>query len=262
VINFIAADGGTTPLTTFTAVNGWTVTTDAAGHEHYLRKHDAVEVVAVWDPAEQSGTISVRSTYHGFTRFHADTAEAIRDPAAFWIAANLAADTAAAPLPVLETMEGDPEVTEDAVPLEANFTFTTTTGRIVAVTVTDEQASNVETGFYKIEKYVWSEQRDDHSTGEGDQEPEQDASGVDTEPAIPAGEPSTADALKTMLEARFGLPAHELVVRGDWQVFFIIGEERMRPLMEREDELVTAMGRYWRHEHGRFAAHPCIVIRR
>lgn len=168
MINFIAANGGTTPLTTFTAENGWTVTTDAAGHEHYLRKHDAVEVVAVWDPAEQSGTISVRSTYQGFTRCHADTAEAIHDPAAFWIAANLAADTAAAPLPVLETMEGDPEVTEDAVPLEADLTFTTTTGRIVAVTVTDEQANNVEAGFYKIEKYVWSEQRDHLDTGDPD----------------------------------------------------------------------------------------------
>lgn len=105
----------------FTAVNGWTVTTDAGGHERYLRKHDSVEVVAMWDPAEQLGTISVRSTYHGFTRFHADTAEAIRDPAAFWIAANLAADTAAAPLPDLETMEGDPEVTEDAVPAMAGY---------------------------------------------------------------------------------------------------------------------------------------------
>jgi hypothetical protein len=179
-------------------------------------------------------------------------------------------DTAAAPLPVTETMKGDPEVTEDGVPLEADVTFTTTTGRIVIVTVTDEQARNLESGLYSIEEDIWSEERDHpdtdepDETDEGDQDPGQHAAAVvdDTEPPLPAGEPSTAHALRTVLQARFGLPANELVVQGDWQVFFIIGEERMRPLMEREDQLVAAMGRYWRHEYSQLQALPCIVIRR
>ncbi|MFL6120913.1 hypothetical protein [Actinophytocola sp.] len=235
-------------MNTFAPQDGWTVTVED-GKEHYRREHGLADVLAVWDPAGRSGTVCVRSTYAGFTRTHADTA--VDDPAAFWTAANLAADTLAAPIPIAETMDGRPRATPEGTPLAADLTFTTTTGRPIVLTVTDEQADTLSSEFHSLEEHVWSADRTD--------EPESRAA---VEDEAPPGEPSTAHALLAVLESRFGLPAHELVVQGDWQVFLILGADRIRPLMAREDELVAAMGRYWHHEYSSLVEQPCLVIRR
>jgi hypothetical protein len=241
-------------VSTFSPVNGWTVTVEG-GSEHYRRDHGLAHVLAVWDPVGRSGTISVRSTYAGLTRCHAESAAAIGDPAAFWTAANLAADTVAAPLPIAESVTGHPEVTPEGTPLEGDITLRTTTGRPVVLTVTDAQADALSSELHSIERHVWSEEREAEPAGAADPV-------AHVEDELPPAEPSTPHALLAILESRFGLPAHELVVQGDWQVFLILGEDRMRPLIDREDELVAAMGRSWRHEYSSLVAQPCLIIRR
>jgi hypothetical protein len=250
-------------LSTFTPADGWTRTTTDDGKEQYLREHGLAQVVAEWDPNGRSGTISVQSSYHGFVQSHVDTV-AIHDPSAFWIAANLAADTIAAPLPVMETMKGEPEVTPEGTPLEADIRFRTDADRLVLLTVTEKQIGTLGDGFYRLEKYAWPEERQyaDDSDDDTDIDLDEDL-GLDEEPAdpLPAGEPSNAYALMSLLESRFGLATHELMIQGDMSVFLVIGEERMRILMDREEELVASMGSYWHHEYSQLVDLPCLVIR-
>jgi hypothetical protein len=87
---------------------------------------------------------------------------------------------------------------------------------------------------------VWSEQRDDeHATGR--------ATGVVEVPDVDHVEsgPDTGHDLITLLESRFGVTADHLMAHVDWSALIVVGEPAVGALIERGDELHTALRPRW-----------------
>ncbi|MEY7970663.1 hypothetical protein AB8O38_01535 [Saccharomonospora xinjiangensis] len=165
------------------SVGGW----DLARHDHIenYRKRLAnnVTVFAVWDNKSGKGSVNAKVESPGIGRTLTSSRTDFGDKTAFWTAARCIVDMAAN-LPSLGTGSESPAASAIASEVageveaepgsngtpEAELTFTLVDGRSVTLIMSDEQAFDLCTRIYRLDKHVWSEQRDDEDGDFGDED--------------------------------------------------------------------------------------------
>ncbi|MGW5642599.1 hypothetical protein ACWEV3_16560 [Saccharopolyspora sp. NPDC003752] len=247
-------------------VRGWELARH--GHIENYRKRLAnnVTVTAIWENATGTGTVDARVETLGFGRTLTSSRKEFRDKEAFWTAARCVVEMAAN-LPSLGAGNESPADSElfgevagnvDAEPgtngtPEAELTFTLLNGRTVTLILSDDQAFDLCTRIYKLDKYVWDEQRDedDEHEAEEDEDITDDETGEDDEddevPDISdvRSGPDTGHDVVTLLEAQFGVTEDYLMAHVDWSALIVVGEPAVSSLISRGEELHTALQPRW-----------------
>ncbi|CAM2875163.1 hypothetical protein SAXI111661_05835 [Saccharomonospora xinjiangensis] len=236
-------------MSTFDAA-GWTVATCGDGKETYTKKIGLARVVAEWDPIASLGSITVEDILG--TR-HVTGIDTFRDAPTFWIAANLAADTAAAPLPVaghvIGAIKADPGDS-----LEADLDLTIDDGREISLTLIDRQAYDLISELSKIDNYVWQEELEE----EEDDPYEGPDHGNYTE-VLPQVTAAETLALVDVLTNQFGIDRRAIAVSGGGAWIAVSGDDVVTGILRREQEFDTAIGAKWRFAT-RDAGEPCLTI--
>ncbi|SHG95517.1 hypothetical protein [Streptoalloteichus hindustanus] len=261
-------------------VRGWELARH--GHiENYRRRlANNVTVIAIWENKPGTGTVEARVETSGLGRTLTRSRTEFRDKEAFWTAAHCVVEMAAN-LPSLgaghespadSALCGEVAGNVEAEPgtggaPEAELTFTLVNGRTVTLILSDDQAFDLTSRIYSLDKHVWSEQRDefedDEEGGEdGDEfedgEEEADAGDADDAPGdagvggveapdvsdVQAG-PDTGHDVVTLLDARFGVTEDHLMAHVDWSALIVVGEPAVSSLIERGEELTTALRPRW-----------------
>ncbi|WP_158845550.1 hypothetical protein [Saccharothrix deserti] len=217
---------------------GWTATTDKDGKETYTKEFGLVKVVAEWDPIASLGTIAVDD----FRTRCAAGIDAFRDASSFWIAANLVADTVAAPLPVSGNVIGGIKVDPGDF-LEAELDFTLDDGREIGVTIVDRQASDLTSGLYSLDKHVWEEQRDEEDEDDPYEGPDHGAY-KEVLPQVTAAE--TLAVVET-LTSRFGVDRAAIHVSGGGTWIAVAGDDVVTGILRRQQEFDGAIDAKWRY---------------
>jgi hypothetical protein len=222
--------------------DGWTVTTGDDGRQTYTKDLGLVQVVAEWDPSASLGTITVDDVRE--TRY-ATGIDTFRDAPGFWIAANLVADTAAAPLPVTGHIIGDIKVDPGNAELEADLDFTLDDGREIGLSLIDSQAFDLTSDLYKLDKYVWDEERDE--VGEEEDDPYEGPDHGAYKEVLPH---VTAEETLTLVETltkRFGADRDAIDVSGGGSWIVVTGKDIVTGILGRQQEFDGAIGVKWRY---------------
>jgi hypothetical protein len=249
-------------------VGGWELA--RSGHIENYRKRLAnrVTVTAIWENKPGIGRADARVEPMGAGRTLTSSRKEFRDKEAFWTAATCVLEMAAN-LPSLgwgnespadHVLSGEVAGTVDVesgtggTP-EAELTFTLTDGRTVTLIMTDEQAFDLTGRIYRLDKYVWSEERDDEEDDEDEAEDEGAEDVVEEdevfeEAAVPdvsevRPEPNTGHDLITLLGGRFGVAEDYLMAHVDWSALIVVGEPAVSSLIERGEELTAALAPLW-----------------
>lgn len=262
------------------SVGGW----DLARHDHIenYRKRLAnnVTVFAVWDNKSGKGSVNARVEPLGIGRTLTSSRTDFDDKTAFWTAARCIVDMAAnlpslgagsespAPSAIASEVAGEVEAEpgSNGTP-EAELTFTLVDGRSVTLIMSDEQAFDLCTRIYRLDKHVWSERRDDedsdfedgddfddgedfddggHADGHDGEDGADDAgSGAVPDVGDVQAGPDTGHDLVTLLGDRFGVTEDFLMSHIDWSALIVVGEPAVSSLIERGDELVAAVRPRW-----------------
>ncbi|WP_330277698.1 hypothetical protein OG205_19740 [Lentzea sp. NBC_00516] len=120
---------------------------------------------------------------------------------------------------------------------EAELTFTLTDGRAITLVLGEEQAHDLTSSIYSLDKHVWSEQH------EAEPAPATEAEVPDVSD-VDAG-PDTAHELMMVLEQRFGVTRDFMLAHVDWSAVVVVGEPAVSTLLERADELAEAVAPRW-----------------
>ncbi|MEU6265884.1 hypothetical protein [Saccharopolyspora shandongensis] len=261
-------------------VRGWELAQH--GHIENYRKRLAnnVTVTAIWENATSTGTVDARVETLGFGRTLTSSRKEFRDKEAFWTAARCVVEVAAnlpslgagsespADSDLCEEVAGNVEAEPgtNGTP-EAELTFTLVNGRTVTLILSDDQAFDVCERIYKLDKYVWSEERDededDEYTSDEEEDDEravdedEDAAGeevsehfVDEDDEVPdisdvQSGPDTGHDVVTLLESRFGVTEDYLMAHVDWSALIAVGEPAVSSLISRGEELHAALQPRW-----------------
>lgn len=218
---------------------GWTVTTDD-GREIYTRERGLVKVVAAWDPIASLGTITVDDSRGAR---YTTGLDAFRDASAFWIAANLVADTAAAPLPVAGHVIGGIKVDPTGGVLEAELDFTLDDGREIFLSLIDRQAYDLMRGLSSLDEYVWEEHRAEEEDEDDPYEGPDHGAYREVLPRVTAAE--TLTLLET-LTGRFRIDRDAIAVSGGGSWIVVHGEDVVTAILRRQREFDDAIGAKWR----------------
>ncbi|MEV0701168.1 hypothetical protein AB0I53_25125 [Saccharopolyspora sp. NPDC050389] len=253
-------------------VGGWELARH--GHIENYRKRLAnnVTVTAIWENATGTGTVDARVETLGFGRTLTSSRKEFRDKEAFWTAARCVVEMAAN-LPSLGAGSESPADSElfeevagnvEAEPgtngtPEAELTFTLVNGRTVTLILSDDQAFDMCERIYKLDKYVWDEEReedDEAEEDEGDEDTtddeteEEDEDTADEDIEVPdisdvRSGPDTGHDVVTLLEAQFGVTEDYLMAHVDWSALIVVGEPAVSSLISRGEELHAALQPRW-----------------
>ncbi|TDD39866.1 hypothetical protein [Saccharopolyspora elongata] len=246
-------------------VGGWELARH--GHIENYRKRLAnnVTVTAIWENETGTGTVDARVETLGFGRTLTSSRKEFRDKEAFWTAARCVVEMAAN-LPSLGAGNESPADSElfeevagnvEAEPgtngtPEAELTFTLVNGRTVTLILSDDQAFDLCSRIYKLDKYVWDEQRDEDEEDEFDEddEDEDDEDTADESVEVPdisdvRSGPDTGHDVVTLLEAQFGVTEDHLMAHVDWSALIVVGEPAVSSLISRGEELHAALQPRW-----------------
>ncbi|MEV0085875.1 hypothetical protein [Saccharopolyspora sp. NPDC050642] len=247
-------------------VRGWELARH--GHIENYRKRLAnnVTVTAIWENATGTGTVDARVETLGFGRTLTSSRKEFRDKEAFWTAARCVVEMASN-LPSLGAGNESPADSElfeevagnvEAEPgtngtPEAELTFTLVNGRTVTLILSDDQAFDMCTRIYKLDKYVWDEQRDEDEDDEDatdDETEEDDEDAIDEAVEVPdisdvRSSPDTGHDVVTLLEAQFGVTEDYLMAHVDWSALIVVGEPAVSSPISRGEELHAALQPRW-----------------
>lgn len=250
---------------------GWELTRE--GQVEIYRKHLAndVTVTATWDGGSGTGTVAAHG---GDGRTLTNGRKEFRDEEEFWTAARCVLEMAAnLPSPDFDferAAQAEPSgLTDelagyvDAGPgynghPEAELTFTLTSGRTMTLTMSDKQAFELSDRIHDLEFREWAGQRDED-------EPEPARRTADVE--IPdvsdiQSPPDTLHDLVPLLEARFGVTEDNLMIRADSSALIVVGEPAVGSLIERGEELHTAVRPRWNPTIANRPGERWVVLRR
>ncbi|MEV6231225.1 hypothetical protein AB0L88_25540 [Saccharopolyspora shandongensis] len=264
-------------------VRGWELAQH--GHIENYRKRLAnnVTVTAIWENETSTGTVDARVETLGFGRTLTSSRKEFRDKEAFWTAARCVVEMAAnlpslgagsespADSDLCEEVAGNVEAEPgtSGTP-EAELTFTLVNGRTVTLILSDDQAFDVCERIYKLDKYVWSEERDEDEDDEYTEDEEEDDERAVDEDEDAADEevsehlvdeddedvevpdisdvqsgPDTGHDVVTLLESRFGVTEDYLMAHVDWSALIVVGEPAVSSLISRGEELHAVLQPRW-----------------
>ncbi len=245
-------------------VNGWELARH--GHIENYRKRLAnnVTVTAIWENKPGFGTVEAHVQTLGLGRTLTKGRKRFHDKEAFWIAATCVLEMAAnlpsvgtgnespADADLFESVAGNVEAAPgtSGTP-EAELTFTLTSGRTVTLLLSDAQAFDLTDRIYRLDKYVWSEEREDEEEDDYDVDEEDDDYVVPVvEDEVPdvsevRSGPDTGHDVVTVLDERFGVTEDNLLSHVDWSALIVVGEPAVSSLIDRGDELIAAVAPRW-----------------
>lgn len=240
-------------MSTFEAVD-WAGSTGDDGKETYTKDLGLVKVVVQWDPIASLGAITVDGIEE--TRYVTGI-DAFRDAPALWVAANLVADTAAAPLPVVGHIIGGIEVDTTGAALEAELDFTIDDGRQIGLSLIDRQAFDLMNDLSKIDEHVWDEERDEDEDADDPYEGPDHGAYREVLPRVTAAETL---ALVETLTGRFGVARDAIDVSGGGTWIVVSGDATVTAILRRRPEFDGALGPKWRYTTDDSVGDQCIKI--
>lgn len=247
-------------------VGGWEFAREGHIENYRKRLANRVTVTAIWENEPGIGRVDARVEPMGAGRTLTSCRKEFRDKEAFWTTATCVLELAAN-LPSLGWGNESPadwvlsghvagavgvEAGAGGTP-EAELTFTLVDGRTVTLILTDEQAFDLTGRIYRLDTYVWSEERDDDEDEEEEDDDaddeDEDDEGADEDVADDVSEvrsgPNTGHEVLTLLDGRFGVPENQLMAHVDWSAIIVVGEPAVSSLIERGEELTAALAPHW-----------------
>jgi hypothetical protein len=246
-------------------VGGWELAREGHIENYRKRLANRVTVTAIWENEPGIGRVDARVEPMGAGRTLTSCRKEFRDKEAFWTAATCVLEMAAN-LPSLGWGNESPadwalsgqvagtvgaESGTNGTP-EAELTFTLVDGRAVTLIMSDDQAFDLTGRIYRLDKYVWSEEREDEEADEAEAEDDaeadvEDEADEDVEEVV--GEvqpgPNTGHDVITLLDGQFGVPENHLMAHVDWSAIIVVGEPAVSSLIERGEELIAALAPMW-----------------
>ncbi|WP_243769623.1 hypothetical protein [Amycolatopsis acidicola] len=255
-------------------VNGWELFRSGPIENYRRRLANQVTVTARWENGR--GTVSAHVETFALGRELTRSRTEFTDKDAFWTAARCVLDMAAN-LPSLGAGHESPaesvlcgevaghveaEPGTNGTP-EAELTFTLTDGRSVTLIMSDEQADDLTSAIWRLDKHVWSEQRD-----EDEDEDYEDEDDVVVDPAdVPEvgdvrSTPDTGHDVATVLESQFGVTEDFLMAHLDFSAMIVVGEPAVSTLIARGAELTSALAPRWYPVVANRPGEQWVVLRR